>query len=135
MVSEMQKSPRRVLIVDQSQDTREVLRTVLRRLGVQTYEAQQGPEGLDLAEQYRPDVTILDMDSIDPSNVSVCDGFARHARQEHTALLLLGNVRQWRGTATASDVVTKPYHYGPLVRKIEALLHQAGTGSDVSSPG
>ena len=39
-----------MLIVDRSEEAREVLRTVLQRRGVKTFEAQAPGEGLDLAD-------------------------------------------------------------------------------------
>jgi len=129
LVFDRRNSTKRVLIVDQSEDTREVLRTVLRRQGVRTYEAREAAEGLDLARQCHPDVIVLDMDTIDPFDVSVCDGFDLQAREENAVVLLLGSVRSWRRSANRANVVAKPYHYGPLVRKIEALLQQAGDSS------
>ncbi len=128
LVFDRRNGTKRVLIVDQSEDTREVLRTVLQRQGVQIYEAREGLEGLDLARQCHPDVMVLDMDTIDPLDASVCNGFDLHAREENSVVLLLGCVRSWRRAANRANVVAKPYHYRPLVRKIESLLQQAGTG-------
>lgn len=132
LVFDRRNATKRVLIVDQSEDTREVLRTVLQRQGVQIYEAREGLEGLDLARQCHPDVMVLDLDTINPLDVSVCNGFDLQAREENSVVLLLGSVRSWRQAANRANVVAKPYHYGPLVRKIESLLHQAGVGEGES---
>jgi DNA-binding response OmpR family regulator len=122
LVSDRPEAPRRVLIVDQSEDAREVLRTVLQRRGVQIYEASAVRVGLELASQYQPDVIVLDAETVSPQDHGVCGGFDDHARRDNTALVLLGTLRSPRGTAAAAQVVGKPYHYGPLIRTIELLL-------------
>ena len=133
MAFDRRNPTKRVLIVDQSEDTREVLRTVLQRHGVQIYEAREGVEGLDLAKQCHPDVMVLDLDTIGQLDVAVCNGFDLQAREENSVLLFLGSVRSWQRPVNRADVVAKPYHYGPLVRRIESLLQQAGAG-DGESP-
>lgn len=134
MEFERRNPTQRVLIVDQSGDTREVLRTVLQKKGVQIFEAREGPEGLKLARECRPDVTVLDMDTVNPFDVAVCSGFDRHASEQNSILLCLGSVASGRGGANRADVVAKPYHYGPLIRRIESLLQQIGAGEQ-GSPG
>ncbi len=133
-MTDRHNSPRRVLIVDQSEDTREVLRTVLQQHDVQIYEARGGAEGLDLARRCHPDVMVVDLDTVNPADISVCDGFNRQARLENSSLVLLGSVRRWRLATSYSDVVPKPYHYGPLLRKIESLLQQSSAGA-TETPG
>lgn len=116
-------SPRRVLIVDESEDTREVLRTVLQLRGVQTLEADGGPLGLQLARENRPDVIVLDVDAAGGSD-SLWEAYAQQANQDRTSLVLLGTARRWRGRAPR-EFVAKPYQYGPLIRRIEQLLVEA----------
>lgn len=114
----------RVLIVDQSPENREVLRTVLQRHGYEIFEAERDTDGLSLAETCHPKVLVLDMDTIDSADRSVIEGFDQHAQKENTSVVLLGRVPKPHLPLTNSDVVSKPYHYGPLIRKIESLLSQ-----------
>ena len=118
-----------VLIVDGSEETREVLSTALGRRGVRTYSAPRLGPGLRLARQVQPDLIVLDMELDDSEGEAICDPFARQARQGTTPLVVLGSVR--RGSVDRPGVdrpgrefVRKPYHYGPLVRKIEELLER-----------
>ena len=102
-----------------------MLKTVLQRHGVQIIEAVGGDDGLDLARQCHPDVVVLDVDSVDVANQSVCDGFNGHMREENTAVVLLGTIPAANRPLRSSETIAKPYHYGPLIRKIEELLQQA----------
>lgn len=52
---------KRVLIVDDDEDTRNVYAVMLRFSGYEIVEAPTGEIGLSLAETYRPDVVVLDI--------------------------------------------------------------------------
>ena len=68
----------------------------------------------------------LDAEVDDSGPEAVCAPFARQSQADRTALVILGGLcRRDRGS-TDGEFVPKPYHYGPLVRKIEALLSAAG---------
>jgi CheY-like chemotaxis protein len=51
----------RVLVVDDNVDAAESLSTLLGMLGHETAVAFDGPQGLALAEQFRPQVAVLDL--------------------------------------------------------------------------
>jgi hypothetical protein len=146
-VSNCQRS---VLIVDRSEETREVLQTVLERRGVRTLAASEPGKAAELARQNQVDLVVLDVESCPPDVVRVVtpaepgDSSSEtsvrlrvlpssrpHAErgghrnvQPHASphMILLGRVRKWRGDAPDGEFVAKPYHYGPLIRRIEELL-------------
>lgn len=110
-----------VLIVDPSEDTRQVLRTVLARRGVQIWESDEPTAGLALAREHHPDVIVFDTDA-DSTTRQWWAEYADQARNDETSLVVLGTARRQR--APASEFVAKPYQYGPLIHKIEALLDE-----------
>ncbi len=112
--------PRSVLIVDRSEDTREVLRTALERRGVPTHCAARVPDGLRLAEEHQPGLIVLDLDSAP----GLSSRFLGQSPASKTPLVLLGTVRRDEGPPPQGEFVRKPYHYGPLIRKIEQLLER-----------
>ena len=121
----MGHQPPDVLIVDKSPENREVLRTMLRRDGVRTVEAPDAVAGLVLAKSSHPRVLVLDTDTIDLSDPGVCDDFGDEANKEDCAIVVLGRIRRPNEALTPSEVVPKPYHYGPLIRRIEELLRHS----------
>jgi CheY-like chemotaxis protein len=155
---------RSVLIVDRSEETREVLQAVLERRGVRTLAAGKAKKGLELARQHRPDLIVLDLDLDDtpaeqfsavPCRAGILPGArvggspAGHkpdrmpvlaeaaetpAPQEEPyqpRLVLLGSLRGLRDRLPEGEFVSKPYHYGPLIRRIEELLaRREGDGSN-----
>ncbi|MBX7168838.1 MAG: response regulator [Pirellulales bacterium] len=110
-----------VLIVDRQDETREVLRTVLADRGIEILEAQRSEDGLRLARAHHPDVIVLDLE-VDEAGVP--EALLAESRQQETPIVVLGSIRRCQRECAGAEVVAKPYHYGPLVRKIEELLAQ-----------
>ncbi len=119
-----QLQPSAVLIVDRSDESRDVLRTALEHRGLRVFEATDAADGLALARRHRPDLIVLDLE-ISPTSDddSAPADLATLAQGEETPLVLLGSARR-RTTAPAGQVVAKPYHYRPLILKIEQLLRR-----------
>ena len=127
-----------VLIVDRSEETREVLQTALERRGVHTLSAGRTESGMRLAQRHRPDLIVLDLELDDaPCGTGVPPALIGTEAQGDSPisetktgavpeyqprLILLGNLRRWRDQLPHGEFVSKPYHYGPLIRKIEELL-------------
>ena len=76
---------RRILIVEDNPDSREMLRFLLELAGHEVHEASDGPGGLEALSQLRPDVALVDV------GLPGFDGYelARRAREAgHTARLV-----------------------------------------------
>jgi CheY-like chemotaxis protein len=116
--------PKTVLIVEASADEREVLRTVLERRGLRIFEADGADEGLQLARDEHPDVIVLDMDARALEDGSELSAAFDQACGDPTNVIVLGTVRS-TARLPADQVIAKPYHFGPLVRKIEELAAKA----------
>lgn len=119
-----------VLIVDESEDSREVLRTVLRRQGLDIFEASQAEQGLRMVEQHRPTVTVLDLefDADIEADEAMCGQYRSCTGEQEASLVVLGRASRGvkRGdlgpSPDRSEFFSKPYHYGDVIRKIEELL-------------
>jgi len=123
----------RVLIVDTSEESREVLRTVLERRGVECYEASEGRLGLELAQLHHPQVIVLDEESVLPEDQTTRSGFA--ASSQDASVVLLATARRNAEEWTPGSVVSKPYHYAALVHTIERLLNRSADSEQrVSEP-
>ncbi|NIP87268.1 MAG: response regulator [Planctomycetales bacterium] len=118
-------SPPRVLIVDESEDSREVLKTALQRRGLEILEADAADQGLALAQTHRPSVIVLDLEIAERAGRQLCHDFAQQAGPQPPSLVLIGSVRRSShppSEVAADEVFSKPYHYGPLIRRIEQLV-------------
>ena len=108
-----------VLIVDAVDETRDVLRTALERCGRRTLTASGAAEGLEMAQTHRPELIVLDLEIDGESPDELAARFAQQSPPDQTSLVLLGSIRR---PAIEGEYVAKPYHYAPLIRKIEEIL-------------
>jgi DNA-binding response OmpR family regulator len=111
-----------VLIVDRSDESRLVLRTTLERRGVRVLETRRVSDGLAFADAYRPDLVVLDLETADISERAPAE-FAAVTENNGATLLMLGNDLRVHGIEGA-EIIAKPYHYRPLIHKIEELLRR-----------
>ena len=72
----------------------------------------------------------LEVESTDPD--ALCTPFAQQSRGRQSALVMLGTLRRGPAHVPGGELMAKPYHYGPLIRKIEELLDAT---SQLSGPG
>ncbi len=111
-----------VLVIDRSEETRQVLTTALERRGWRIFAASQAQRGLELAREHQPDLIVLDLEVNESPPEVLCEPFARETAKRQTPLVVLGSVRPGKPALKAAEIVAKPYHYGPLIRRIEELL-------------
>jgi len=110
---------KRVLVVDDDPDIRELLFTALEDEGFEVVPAANGQEALAIMETFRPDVIVLDL------MMPVMDGWqfaqALRARADDIPLVLLSAARDLRVHARqlqAADMIEKPFDLSELLPKI-----------------
>ena len=112
--------PRRtVLVVDPLDETHEVLRAALGDRGVEVLGTHDSARGLALARQHRPHLIVLDLEA-DSSSPTLAGRFASEVAD--TRLVVLGTAKRAAHHPDGCQFLSKPYHYAPLIRKIEELL-------------
>ena len=99
-----------------------MLQTALELRGLRTFSAGRAVAGLELARRHHPDLIVLDMELDQSSPDDLWAPFAEQSRAEGASLVMLGTVRRCRSGLPQGEFVAKPYHYKPLIRKIEELL-------------
>ena len=110
---------RSVLIVDDSADSREVLRAVLELRGWKIIEADDAADGLAKADELHPDIIVLDSDTTDDCDLEASYDVA--SRRNNASLVVIGRARYNLPESDRHRVVAKPYHYAPLIRTIDEL--------------
>ncbi len=113
-----------VLIVEPRADEREVLSTVLARRGLRIWEAADALEGLALAHEHRPDVIVIDVDDHRADDEDFANRFCDGHAADQPPLVILGRIEGNR-LSRSGHVFAKPYHFGPLIHKIEQLAKAA----------
>lgn len=121
--------PKRILIVDDEVDNRELLKIMLEWEGFESDTAESGEEALAVIAEHAPDLVLLDL------MMPGLDGFDVTGRMKRdsatrdipimivTALSDAGSEARAR-TAGADDFVTKPFHRADLCARIRAVLGQ-----------
>jgi DNA-binding response OmpR family regulator len=118
----------RILLVDDDEITRELVRGVLERAGHDVREAVDGRAGLRELYATSPDLVILDVE------MPELDGWAALERirdmSEVPVLMLTAReaeLERVRGLKSgADDYVVKPFGHQELAARVQALLRRAG---------
>ena len=114
----------RILIVDASSESREILRLLLERKGLEAFEASDPNRASQLVQQRQPDLIVYDMDSeLSPPSQTGLD-LEQAATRSNIPIVVLGTAKQPEAPTVVGQFVTKPYHYAPLIRRIEELLSE-----------
>jgi two-component system KDP operon response regulator KdpE len=127
--------PVQVLVVDDEEQIRRALRSVL---GARHYDvslAATGEEALEMAVEHTPDLVVLDLTLPGISGLDVC----RELRTWLTAPILVLSVRDSDEDKIAAldlgadDYLTKPFSTGELLARVRALLRRAAPGDTAVS--
>src|SRR5256714_8661040 len=120
---------KRVLVVDDDPDIRELLFTALEDEGFEVVPAGDGREALAIIRTFRPDVIVLDL------MMPVIDGwqFASELRirdegDEDIPIVLLSAARDLRAHAeslSAAEIIEKPFDLADLLPKIARVASAA----------
>jgi DNA-binding response OmpR family regulator len=122
-----------VLVVDDDEDIRGLVRTLLERTGAVVYEAPDGREGMREFHAHRPDLVILDVSMPELDGWQMLD---RIRDMSDVPVLMLtaraDELERVRGLhAGADDYVVKPFGKQELIARVQALLRRAGRGGSV----
>ncbi len=117
----------RILVVDDEEDIRIILRARLEAEGFEVQTAENGLEALTRARAWRPDLIVLDLMLPGIDGFSVCAMLKRDRQFSHIPILILSarsqlNDIQTGKTVGADDYLTKPFTTTGLLERINRLL-------------
>jgi two-component system, OmpR family, alkaline phosphatase synthesis response regulator PhoP len=124
-----------VLVVDDERSLVDLVRSYLEAEGYLVLEAFDGYSALQIAEQERPDVVVLDLMLPGLDGVEVC----RRLRHFSNAFVLMltsksSEVDKLIGLSVgADDYMTKPFSPRELVARVKAMLRRAEMGSSTGA--
>jgi len=129
-------SEARVLVVDDDDDIRGLVRTLLERSGVIVHEAGNGRDGMREFHAHKPDLVVLDV------SMPELDGWEMLERirdMSDVPVLMLtargDELERVRGLQSgADDYVVKPFGKQELVARVQALLRRASLGASAEEP-
>ncbi len=122
---------RKVLVVDDEPTIAEVVGSYLSRKGFTPFTAETGSRALELFDQVRPCLVLLDLMLPDISGEEVCRRL--RSRSRVPIIMLTAKVEDAdavRGlTVGADDYVTKPFSPRQLMARVDAVLRRSAADS------
>ncbi len=125
----------KVLIVDDAQQVRRVLRTALSAEGYTIFEAGTGEEALNLFRTSPPDVILLDVNMPAMTGLETCHEIRRHS-DVPILMLTVRNAERDKVMALdagADDYVVKPFGMQELLARLRAALRRRGAQGKLTS--
>lgn len=118
---------KRVLIVEDQADIRELIRMTLEMEDLEVHEAKTGPEGLDVAQRLQPHLMLLDV--MMPGGLDgfqVCERIRADARLKRIKVVLLTARTQTEDRARgmkagADEYLVKPFSPRELLGVVSRL--------------
>src|SRR6478672_6221334 len=119
------------ILVDDDDDIRGLVRTLLERTGADVKEAGNGRDGLREFHSWRPDLVVLDVNMPEMDGWNVLERIRDMSEVPVLMLTARGEeLERVRGLQSgADDYVVKPFGKQELVARIQALLRRAARGS------
>ena len=132
MEEELMKDAKTILIVDDEQPIRDILVYNLKKEGYNTIEASDGITAVDIAQQKRPDLILLDIMLPKLDGLSVCK---RVKNSLSVPIIMLtakdSEIDKILGLELgADDYITKPFSVRELVARVKANLRKVDAVSN-----
>lgn len=117
----------KILIVDDTVDTVELLKKRFRADGYETAEAYDGEEGLRKVAECQPDLVVLDVMMPKLDGYAVCKCLKNDEATRHLPVLMLTAKSETSDKVKgldigADDYIAKPFDYKELVARVRSLL-------------
>ncbi|MBW1991400.1 MAG: response regulator transcription factor [Deltaproteobacteria bacterium] len=122
----------KILVVEDEEDIRELLRYNLSREGYQVAGAASGEEALEIAGRLQPDLVLLDLMLPGVDGLEVCRRLKQDDRTRDLAIVMLTAKGEEADIVAglelgADDYITKPFSPRILVARLRAVLRRRKT--------
>jgi DNA-binding response OmpR family regulator len=127
-----------ILIAEDSDDLRGMLRELLEANGYRILEAADGREAVNVATTERPELVLMDLGMPGTDGLSAVNEIREHVSAAETVILIVSaydrlEYRTEAISAGCSGYITKPVDPAALLRTINLLLRQGEGNEGVSA--
>ena len=122
----------RILVADDEKNQLELLTFNLVQADYEVLRAEDGQQALDMIEEHRPDLAIIDWMMPQMSGIDVCRTLRARSETKHLPIIIL-SARGEEGDRTlgldigADDYISKPFSPREMISRVRALLRRAHT--------
>ena len=118
---------KKILIIDDEEVLRRIMRTMLERRPFEVVEAASGVGGFDLAKKVQPNLILLDWNMPGMNGAEVLKSLRAEALTENIPVILLTgtdpqDLETQGNDLAAGDYVLKPFSVLQLLEKVEKTL-------------
>jgi len=119
-----------VLVTDDEEGARSLLRMLMEQEGYRVVEACNGKQCLEAYTTCHPDIVLLDAMMPVMDGFTCCQQLMELAKSNFTPVLMITSLRDAESVdrafaAGATDYVTKPFHIDVLCRRVRRLIQQS----------
>jgi DNA-binding response OmpR family regulator len=128
------QQPYSILIIDDEDSIRSLLRLTLVRAGYEVIEAGSGEEGITLAQAKKPDLVLLDVMMPGMDGFAVCRFMRQDPALNNMPIIMLSarkdaRSRQRSRQAGANGYLTKPWNPDELLWRVGETINTAETAT------
>ena len=120
---------KRVLVVDDADDVRQLARSSLAAVGMEVQESANGEDAITMTRHFRPDCVVLDVNLPGISGFDVCRILRDDPQNKHmTIVILTGSAepseKVMAFSLKADDYMVKPFSPRDLVSRVNAAMRR-----------
>lgn len=119
-----------VLIVDDSATAREMLASILKKMGMNAIEARDGVEAQEKIQANPPDIVVMDIIMPRMNGYDLCRWLKKDPIGQKIPVLMCSSKaeefdRYWGIKQGADAYITKPFHPAELIQTVKSLLRES----------
>lgn len=126
-----------ILIIEDEEDIRELVKYNLQREGFGVLEAETGEKGIQLVQRAVPDLILLDLMLPGKDGLEICRLFKRDERVNHVPVVMMTARGEESDIVAglelgAEDYVVKPFSPKVLVARVKAVLRRNASAPELA---
>jgi DNA-binding response OmpR family regulator len=124
---------KRIVVVDDEPDIRQMLEVALRADGYEVRSAVDGVQGMEVIRQVKPDLAVLDVKMPRMNGFELLVALRKDEQLKSTPILMLTSLtagtgksdEMWRQSLEITEFLSKPFETQELLKRVRKILTPA----------